>query len=139
MPDVDLARYRVVGRGRHVEASHRSSESVVFDRKAIKTLGGPDAIREIISDPCPNGSQRVHALRRLRTISLLERAFGNGAYWRLGLRPPQIAFAHVAPAVASLNVTWRSVRNLANRKGGIAVLVVDRMWKAWSRSPMTAM
>jgi hypothetical protein len=49
MPEVDLARYRAVGRGRHVEAAKRSFESVILDRKAVKTLGGPDAIREIIA------------------------------------------------------------------------------------------
>jgi len=35
-------------RGKYVQKANRSFESVILDRKAVKTLGGPNAIREII-------------------------------------------------------------------------------------------
>ena len=48
--ETDLTRYdwTKATRGKYLQKANRSFESVILDRKAVKTLGGPDAIREIV-------------------------------------------------------------------------------------------
>jgi uncharacterized DUF497 family protein len=48
--ETDLSRYdwTKATRGKYLQKANRSFESVILDRKAVKTLGGPDAIREIV-------------------------------------------------------------------------------------------
>jgi hypothetical protein len=48
IPEVNLVRYRVVGRGRHVEDARRSFESVLIDPQTVKALGGPDGVRSLL-------------------------------------------------------------------------------------------
>jgi hypothetical protein len=48
MPEVDLARLRVVGRGRQVARAKRSLEMVAIDKKIVDQLGGPDALVAIL-------------------------------------------------------------------------------------------
>jgi hypothetical protein len=49
--ETDLSRYEwsKATRGKYLEKAKRSFESVLLDRKAVETLGGPDALREIVS------------------------------------------------------------------------------------------
>jgi len=49
--ETDLTRYdwSKAERGKYLEKAKRSFESVLLDRKAVETLGGPDALREIVA------------------------------------------------------------------------------------------
>ena len=49
--DTDLSRYdwSKATRGKYLDKAKRSFESVLLDRKAVETLGGPDALREIVA------------------------------------------------------------------------------------------
>lgn len=49
--ETDLTRYdwSKAARGKYLEKAKRSFESVLLDRKAVETLGGPDALREIVA------------------------------------------------------------------------------------------
>lgn len=44
MPEIDFATARVLGRGRRVEKARRSLETILVDKKVLKTLGGAEAL-----------------------------------------------------------------------------------------------
>jgi len=49
IPEVDLARYHIVGRGRHVELARRSLEFIALDKKVVEALGGPERVRLLVN------------------------------------------------------------------------------------------
>ncbi len=49
MPELDLSRVRVLGRGRHVGRVRRSVEFLALDKKLVKKLGGPEGVRAILT------------------------------------------------------------------------------------------
>jgi len=48
--ETDLSRYDLSkgARGKYVEKARRSFETIVVDKKVLKTLGGPEALVEIL-------------------------------------------------------------------------------------------
>ncbi len=48
IPEIDLSKVRVLGRGRHVERARRSFDTVLVERRVLDTLGGPDAVVNIL-------------------------------------------------------------------------------------------
>jgi len=48
IPEIDLAKVKFLGRGRHVEKARRSFDTLVVDRKVLDALGGPDAVINIL-------------------------------------------------------------------------------------------
>ena len=49
MPEVDFSRVGKVTRGKYAARARRSLEVLVIDKKVSRTLGGPDAIRAILT------------------------------------------------------------------------------------------
>jgi hypothetical protein len=48
IPEIDLAGYRPVGRGRHTQKARGSFETLVLDKKLVDALGGVERIAEIL-------------------------------------------------------------------------------------------
>jgi hypothetical protein len=48
IPELDLSKSKLLGRGRHVEKARRSFDTIVVDRKVLEALGGADAVLNIL-------------------------------------------------------------------------------------------
>lgn len=48
IPEIDLSSAVPLGRGRHLEKARRSFDTLLVDRKVLKTLGGHDAVLTIL-------------------------------------------------------------------------------------------
>jgi hypothetical protein len=48
IPELDLSKVKVLGRGRHVARARRSFDTLIVDRKVLDALGGHDAVLNIL-------------------------------------------------------------------------------------------
>jgi hypothetical protein len=48
IPEIDFSKHKRLERGRYAERARQSLEIFALDKQLVATLGGPDAVREIL-------------------------------------------------------------------------------------------